>query len=201
MKNIITLFLVLSASIMMAANIPTEGGLQVGDKAPDFSLKNLDGSFVSLSDYKDAKGYIVIFTCNTCPYAVMYEDRIKELHSKYARMGYPVIAINPNDPSVKEGDSPADMKVRAQEKGFEFPYLFDAGQTVFPQYGATKTPHVYLLDSNKIVKYIGAIDDNPQDAKGADVKYVEAAIDALSKGQNPNPSMTKAIGCSIKVKA
>ena len=201
MKNIITLFLVLSASIMMAANILTEGGLQVGDKAPDFSLKNLDGSFVSLSDYKDPKGYIVIFTCNTCPYAVMYEDRIKELHSKYANMGYPVIAINPNDPSVKEGDSPADMKVRAQEKGFEFPYLFDAGQTVFPQYGATKTPHVYLLDKNKIVKYIGAIDDNPQDATGVDVKYVEDAIDALSKGQNPNPSTTKAIGCSIKVKA
>ena len=201
MKNIITLLLILSATIIMAGSIPTEGGLQVGDKAPDFSLKNLDGSFVSHSDYKDAKGYIVIFTCNTCPYAVMYEDRIKELHSKYANMGYPVIAINPNDPSVKEGDSPADMKVRAQEKGFEFPYLFDAGQTVFPQYGATKTPHVYLLDSNKIVKYIGAIDDNPQDATGADVKYVEAAIDALSKGQNPNPSMTKAIGCSIKVKA
>ncbi len=183
------------------ANNPTSGGYQVGDVATDFSLKNIDGKFVSLSDFKDAKGYIVVFTCNTCPYAVMYEDRIKALHDKYADQGYPVIAINPNDPEVKEGDSWDAMKVRAKEKGFDFPYLFDAGQMVFPQYGATKTPHVYVLDSDKVVKYIGAIDDNPQDATAVGDKYVEAAVESLKMGKSPDPSLTKAIGCSIKVKA
>lgn len=200
MKNAFTLFLVFISSMLMAGTNPIEG-LQVGDKAPDFSLKNIDGKFVSLSDYKNVKGYIVIFTCNTCPYAVMYEDRIKALNDKYASKGYPVIAINPNDPAVQNGDSVEAMKVRAAEKGFTFPYLFDAGQTVFPKYGASKTPHVYLLNKEKTVKYIGAIDDNPQDAAGAQVKYVEKAIAAMEQGQNPDPNFTKAIGCGIKVKA
>lgn len=175
-------------------------GYKIGDTATDFSLKNIDNTFVSLSDYEDAKGYIVIFTCNTCPYAVMYEDRIQGLHEKFASNGYPVIAINPNDPEVKEGDSFAKMKERADEKGFDFPYLFDAGQIVYPQYGATKTPHVFILDKALKVQYIGAIDDNPQDASSVGVKYVEAAVAALSKGQKPSPETTKAIGCGIKVK-
>lgn len=200
MRNLLTLIFICCAAFL-SAGINPSAGLQIGDKAPDFSLKNIDGKFVSLSDYKNAKGYIVIFTCNTCPYAVMYEDRIKELHNKYASKGYPVIAINPNDPAVKEGDSVDAMKVRAAEKAFAFPYLFDAGQTVFPQYGATKTPHVFLLDNNRTVKYIGAIDDNPQDAAGAQVKYVEQAIAALNSGKNPDPNFTKAIGCGIQVKA
>lgn len=200
MKNVLILLLMCAASLLMASDI-NDGGLKVGDKAPDFSLKNIDGSFVSLSDYKEAKGYIVIFTCNTCPYAVMYEDRINELDKKYSAQGYQVIAINPNDPEVKAGDSVDAMKVRAKEKGFSFPYLFDAGQMVYPQYGATKTPHVYLLDKSLTVKYIGSIDDNPQDAAGAEVKYVEEAIASLKAGKDPSPSTTKAIGCSIKVKA
>ena len=201
MKFFITLILTALISISHANNHPITEGYTIGDKATDFSLKNIDGTFVSLSDYKDAKGFIVIFTCNTCPYAVMYEDRIKDLHNKYAADGYPVIAINPNDPEVKAGDSQAEMKVRAKDKGFEFPYLFDAGQTVYPQYGATKTPHVYILDADHVVKYIGAIDDNPQSAQSVGVKYVEDAIAALDKGMDPTPATTKAIGCSIKVKA
>ena len=201
MKYLITLMCAVAMTVTYANNQPITGGYGIGDKATDFSLKNIDGTFVSLSDYKDAKGFIVIFTCNTCPYAVMYEDRIIDLHNKYASQGYPVIAINPNDPEVKAGDSQAEMKVRAEEKGFSFPYLFDAGQAVYPQYGATKTPHVYLLDADHVVKYIGAIDDNPQSTESVGVKYVEAAIAAMDKGMDPRPATTKAIGCSIKVKA
>lgn len=176
-------------------------GYEVGDKATDFKLKNVDDKMVSLSDYKDVKGYIVIFTCNHCPYAVAYEDRIIDLDKKYKKLGYPVIAINPNNPEVQEKDSYDLMKVRAKEKGFTFPYLFDEGQKIYPQYGATKTPHVYVLEKTKngnIVKYIGAIDDNHSDESAVKVKYVENAVDALLKNKEVSVKVTKAIGCSIK---
>ncbi|MCB0518044.1 MAG: thioredoxin family protein [Lewinellaceae bacterium] len=180
-------------------------GLSVGETAPDFSLKNVDGSMVSLASVKNPdgtapKGYIVTFTCNTCPYAVMYEDRIIDLHNKYAAKGWPVVAIQPNDPDVKPGDSYDEMKVRAKEKEFPFAYLFDEGQKVFPQYGATRTPHVFLLDNTRKVRYIGAIDNNPQDADAVTKRYLEDAIAALEAGKNPDPDYTKAIGCGIKTK-
>jgi len=142
-------------------------GYHVGDIATDFKLENIDGKMVSLADYKDAKGFIVIFTCNTCPYAVAYEDRIIELDKKYADKGYPVIAIMPNNTDVKPGDNMEAMQARAKSKGFTFPYLIDEGQKIYPQYGATKTPHVYVLQKTakgNQVKYIGAIDDNYKDA-------------------------------------
>jgi peroxiredoxin len=177
-------------------------GYKIGDVAEDFSLKNIDGKMVSLSDYKDAKGYIVTFTCNTCPYAVMYEDRIIELNNKYAAKGYPVIAIMPNNVNVQPGDALPEMKKRAQEKGFNFPYLIDAKQSVYPKYGATKTPHMFVLQKTKkgnVVKYIGAIDDNYKDASAVTTKYVEEAVDALIAGKEVKETETKAIGCSIKV--
>ncbi|TPV35441.1 thioredoxin family protein [Paucihalobacter ruber] len=184
------------------ANLNDNEGYDIGDIATDFSLENIDGKMVSLSDYKNAKGFIVIFTCNTCPYAVAYEDRIIELDKKFASLGYPVIAIMPNNPEVQPKDSMEDMKARAKAKGFTFPYLMDAGQKIYPQYGATKTPHVYILQkTNKgnQVKYIGAIDDNYQDASAVQVKYVENAIDALLKGKEVSETKTRAIGCTIKV--
>lgn len=176
-------------------------GYQIGDMATDFKLKNVDNKMVSMADYKDAKGFIVIFTCNHCPYAVAYEDRIIALDKKYKKLGYPVIAINPNNPEVQPQDSFELMQVRAKEKKFTFPYLFDEGQKIYPQYGATKTPHVYVLQKTKAgneVKYIGAIDDNHSDEKAVKVKYVEAAVDALLKNQEVATKTTKAIGCSIK---
>ncbi len=175
-----------------------EGGLSVGDIAPSFSLKGVDGKMISMDDYKDAKGFIVTFTCNHCPYSVMYEDRLIELHNKMVKQGYPVIAINPNDPEAKPEDSYDNMVVRAEEKGFPFAYLFDDGQKVYPQYGATKTPHVFLLDKTRKVRYIGAIDDSARDADGVKKKYVEMAIEAIESGKEPTPDYTKAIGCSIK---
>lgn len=173
----------------------------IGDKAEDFSLKNVDGKMVSLADYKDAKGFIVIFTCNTCPYSVANEDRIIELDKKYKSKGFPVVAINPNNPEVSSGDSFELMKKRADEKGFTFPYLLDEGQEVFPKYGATKTPHVYVLQKegkDLIVKYIGAIDDSARDEDSVRQKYVENAVDALLSDQPIEMASTRAIGCSIK---
>lgn len=173
---------------------------KIGDKATDFKLKSVDGKMYGMSDYKDAKGFIVVFTCNHCPFAVKYEDRINALAKKYKSKGYVLLAINPNDPAVQAEDSYELMKVRAKEKGFAFPYLFDEGQKIYPQYGATKTPHVFLLDKNRIVKYIGAIDDNVDSANDVKEKYLENAIAALESGKKPSPETTKAIGCSIKVK-
>jgi len=177
-------------------------GYAIGDVATDFSLKNIDGKRVSLSDYKDAKGFLVIFTCNTCPYAVAYQDRILALDAKYKSKGVPVIAINPNNPEVKPGDNFEEMKIRAREKQFTFPYLLDEGQKIFPKYGATRTPHVYLLEKTErgnVVKYIGAIDDNYQDPEQVEEKYVENAVDALLAGKEIKVTTTRAIGCSIKV--
>jgi len=150
-------------------------GYQIGDIATDFSLKNVDDQNVSLSNYADAKGFIVIFTCNHCPYAVAYEDRIIALDKKYRELGYPVVAINPNDPIKQSEDSFDNMKTRAKEKSFSFPYLFDDGQKIFPQYGAVRTPHVFVLQKSEkgnIVQYIGAIDDNHEDASSVKEKYV-----------------------------
>lgn len=182
-----------------------DDGLKVGDKAPDFTLKNVDGQMYNLvSSVSDHKGAIVIFTCNHCPYSVKYEDRIIALDNKYKSLGYPVIAINPNDPEVQKEDSYELMIQRAKEKSFTFPYLFDDGQKVYPQYGASRTPHVYLLQKdstqNLIVRYIGAIDDNSDDVSAVKEKFVENAVDALLRGEKIEKDFTKAIGCTIKVK-
>lgn len=179
---------------------PVLEGLKVGDIAPDFSLKGVDGEMHSLAEMRDASGFVVIFTCNSCPYSIAYEDRIIALHEEFAAKGYPVIAINPNDPEVKADDSFKNMQVRAEEKGFTFPYLFDDGQKVYPQYGATRTPHVFLLDGERKVVYIGAIDDNI-DAAEVKVNFLANAINALESGEAIDPSFTKAIGCSIKKKS
>jgi len=174
---------------------------QIGDVAEDFELKNVDGKMVSLADFEEAKGFIVIFTCNTCPVSVANEDRIIALDEKYKDQGYPVIAINPNNPKISSGDSYELMKVRAVEKGFSFPYLFDDGQQVYPKYGASKTPHVYVLnkeDNELIVRYIGSIDDSARNSGAVKTKFVENAVESLSKGIPIEIASTKAIGCSIK---
>jgi peroxiredoxin len=202
MKTIKIIAFVLLVGVMSAFTyVKSNAGYQVGDIATDFSLKNVDDKKVSLSDFKEAKGFIVVFTCNHCPYAVAYEDRVIALDKKFAKLGYPVIAINPNNPAVQSADSFDLMKVRAKEKGFTFPYLFDEGQKIYPQYGATKTPHVYILQKTKggnQVKYIGAIDDNYSDESAVKTKYVENAVNALLNNQDVPVKTTKAIGCSIK---
>lgn len=191
---------VFTALIALAFTFPISGGYKVGDTAEDFNLKNVDGKMVTLKDYKNANGYIIVFTCNGCPYAQAYEQRIIDLHNKYAPQGYPVIAINPNDPNLASADSYDKMQARAKQKKYPYVYLIDEKQDVFQKFGATRTPHVFLLDKNKVVKYIGGIDDNADDASAVTIKYVGNAIEALKMGKNPDPSLTKAVGCSIKKK-
>ena len=176
--------------------------LAPGDRAPDFKLKNVDGKMLSLDDAAGDKGAIVIFTCNTCPVVHAYEQRIIELDKKYRAEGYPVIAINPNDPAVSAGDSFEKMQERSKEKGYTFPYLFDEEQEIFPAYGATRTPHTFLLhrDGKKFkVGYIGAIDDN-QKSSNVENKFLENAIAAIDSGKTPDPDYTRAVGCGIKYK-
>lgn len=195
------LFLILMATFL-AAGLYAQG-LKIGDKAPDFRLKNVDGKMVSLADYPQVKGFIVIFSCNHCPFVKAYEDRIIDLHKKYAPKGFPVVAINSNDPEVVPEDSFDKMVERAQQKNFPFAYLFDEGQKVYPLYGAARTPHVFVLSkkANELfVEYIGTIDDNYKDASAVKEKYVENAVDALLSGKKPAVTETKAVGCSIKVK-
>jgi len=198
-KTLLAFVVLFSLTAFSTINI--SDGYKVGDLATDFKLQNVDGTMVSLADYKGAKGYIVIFTCNTCPYAQAYEDRIIELDKKYSGNGFPVIAIMPNNPVSKPGDNMEAMQARAKQKSYPFPYLIDEGQKIYPQYGATKTPHVYVLQKTKKgneVKYIGAIDDNYQDANAVKTKYVEDAIDALLASKEIKVTQTRAIGCSIK---
>ena len=198
--NVIYSLLIFFAAVL--TNDSVDSGYDIGDIATDFNLENIDGKFVSLSDFNDAKGFIIVFTCNTCPYAVLYEDRIEALNKKYASQGYPLIAIMPNNVQTKPGDSMKSMKQRAIDKGFTFPYLMDAGQKIYPQYGATKTPHVYILESTTrgpVVRYIGGIDDNYKDATLVKTNYVEDAIEALKKGNLIKQTTTRAIGCSIKL--
>ncbi len=177
---------------------------KVGDEAIAFNLKNVDGKMVSSASFKNAKGLIVVFTCNECPYAKAYLDRLISLDKKYKDKGFPVVAINPNDPDVQPADSYDKMVKKASEKKISFPYLFDPGRTVSAAYGATRTPHIYLLGSsnNKLtVEYIGAIDDNSEDASKVTKPYLENAINALLEGKKPEITSTKAIGCGVKKKA
>jgi len=199
MKKII----VFISAVFLLASFKNDGGYAVGDKATDFKLKNIDDKTFSLADKKDAKGFIVVFTCNHCPYAVKYEDRIVALNNKYAKLGYPVVAINPNDAVAYPDDNLENMKKRAKSKSFTFPYLVDDTQQIAKAYGATKTPHVFVLkkeNADLIVKYIGAIDDNTDDASAVTVKYVEQAVDALLADKPVAITSTKAIGCGVKWK-
>lgn len=186
---------------LVGGGISADNGLKVGDSAIDFNLKNVDGKMVSLSSNADAKGYVLVFTCNTCPYSKMYEDRIIALHNKYASQGYPVLAIQPNNPERSPGDAYPKMQERAKEKGFPFDYVMDETQETTLAYGATNTPHVYVLnkeDNDFKVVYIGAIDNNSRDASAASRKHVEETIDALLTGSEITTTKTKAIGCTIK---
>ncbi len=193
------LILICAVALVSFENPPYE----IGDNVSDFKLKNVDGKIVALSDYKDQKGAIVIFDCNTCPYSRAYNERIIGLNSKYSSKGFPVITINPNSPEISPGDSFKEMASQAKRNNYTFPYLQDETQQVARSFGATNTPHVFVLkksDQNFSVAYIGTIDNNSRDASAATKKYVEEAVDALLANKSVNTTRTKAIGCRIKWK-
>ena len=174
-----------------------------GKIAPDIKLKNINDKVVSFADYPSAKGFIVVFTCNTCPYSRRYEQRIIELNNKYSALGFPVIAVNPNDAQSSPGDSFDEMKKHAASNKFTFPYLYDEGQLITTAYGAKNTPHVFVISKTargNIVEYTGAIDNDAENTDAAKTKYVEDAITALLNNSKPAITVTKAIGCRISWK-
>ena len=200
MNRLLLLFTVFALSAITLSAQP----ISVGSIAPDFSLKNIDGSTISLSDYSNEKGVMVIFSCNPCPYVIAYEDRIIDLHNRYASQGYPVVLINPNDAEKQPVDSIDEMRKRADDKNYPFPYLKDEDQSVYQAYGASKTPEIFLLknngDGNYTVVYTGTVDDNYKDASSVNVSYASNAVEALLKGENPDPASTVVIGCTIVAK-
>jgi peroxiredoxin len=169
--------------------------LSIGDPAPSWvDLDGVDGRAHSLDDLADKKVVVVVFTCNSCPYAVDVEDRLIALDEKYSRQGVAVVAINVNQ--VKE-DLPEAMKAKAEAKGFRFPYLYDESQKIARDFGAIYTPEFYVLDQQRKIAYMGSIDDSPS-GKEVTKKYVEAAIDALLAGDKPSVTETVPIGCSVR---
>jgi peroxiredoxin len=201
-KTKIIIAVLFSLSIF-SAGLSVRKGYEPGDSASDFRLRNVDGKMVSMADYGTSKGFIIIFDCNTCPYSKAYNNRIISLSKKYAPLGFQVIAINSNDPAVSSLDSFDEMIKEAKKKNYDFPYLVDASQEVARTYGATNTPHVFVLNktgNNYVVAYIGAIDDNARDASAAKKKYVENAVDALLSGKEVEVKRTRALGCGIKWK-
>ena len=167
--------------------------LQVGDKAPKFKAETVDGKAITLGDTKGAKAIVICFTCDGCPVARAYEERFVEFTKKYADQGVQFDAIN-----VTKGETLQDMKRRSEEKDFNFPYAYDESRESAVNYGARVTPHLFILDANAVVAYIGAFDDN-MNVKEVKEHYAADAVEALLKGEKPRTTETKAFGCGIKM--
>jgi peroxiredoxin len=202
MKLIKSISLLACIAVLVAGRplLPNYG---VGDTVADFKLKNVDGKMVALSDYKNSKGVIVIFDCNTCPVSKRYNERIIALNKKYSSKGFPVITINSNDPEVSPGDAYEEMVDVAKRKNYEFPYLVDETQNIAKAFGATNTPHTFVLKrEGQVFKvaYIGAIDDTAGDPNSVKRKFVEEVVDALLQDKPVPYTKTKALGCTIKWK-
>lgn len=175
--------------------------LEIGQKGPDFTLPGVDGTEHSLADLLSRhQAVVVIFSCNHCPYVRAWEDRMMAIQRDYAERGVALVAINPNDAVRYPEDAFEAMKKRAAERGFNFLYLRDESQEVARAYGATHTPHVFLLDSLGTLRYRGAIDDNYSDPDAVEFSYLRDALDAVLAGRDPERTVTDAVGCTVKWK-
>ena len=194
-----TRILVVGLSLMAAS--ATDAGeynpvLSIGDPAPAWkALPGVDGKTHSLADLKDSKAVVLVFTCNSCPYAVDYEKRIIALTEQFSSKGVAVVAVNVN--KVPE-DSFDEMKARSKSRGFNFAYLFDATQQIARDYGATYTPEFFVLDAQRKIAYMGALDNSPAADKVTE-QYVAGALTALLAGKQPLKTETVAIGCRIRL--
>ena len=206
MRSLLPVFVVLAASLAFGAE-PQIETLKLGSPAPDFKLPGADGRDWALSDFAEAKALVVVFTTNHCPTAQAYEERLKRIVSDYRDKGVAVVAISPNDPkSVRLdelaytdlGDTLEEMKVRAKDAEFNFPYLYDGdSETVSRAYGPVVTPHAFLFDAERKLQYVGRIDDSERESlvKRQDLRL---AIDAVLAGKAPEVAETKTFGCSVK---
>jgi peroxiredoxin len=182
--------------------------LSIGTKAPNFSLPATDGKTYSLASFAKSKILVIIFTCNHCPTAQAYEDRMIQLTNDYKNKGVQVIAISPNDPEAVRldelgysdmGDSFAEMKVRYQQKKYNFPYLYDGKtQSASKAYGPVATPHVFIFDKDRKLRFQGRIDDTENPSKTPKTRDTRAALDQLLAGEEVATATTKVFGCSVK---
>ena len=187
--------LMAAVAMVSAACSNPVAALDVGDTAPDWSgIIGTDDAEHGLSDYADAKLIVLVFTCNHCPVAKAYEDRLVALQDDYKARGVQVVAVNVNNLPADRLDK---MKERAAAKGFNFPYLYDATQKMGRDYGATCTPHAFVLCKERKIAYMGAIDDSMK-ADKVQKPYLRDALDALLDGKDPPEPQTKQFGCSIK---
>jgi thiol-disulfide isomerase/thioredoxin len=207
-KILCALFFFLFSIATVADATDDHPTLPIGSKAPDFSLKGIDGKMYNLASFKNYKILVIVFTCNHCPTAQAYEDRIIQLAKEYKPKNVAVVAINPNDPSAIRldelgytdlSDTYDEMKIRAAEKKFNFPYLYDGGTQVTARaYGPVATPHVFLFDKERILRYQGRIDDVEKPTKTPHTFDTRNAIDELLLGKEVTVKTTKVFGCSIK---
>jgi peroxiredoxin len=191
--------LALAALILVAFTLPADK-LEIGSTAPktDVEMTDTEGNAHTLADAAKENGLLVMFTCNTCPWVKAWEDRYNDVAQKAAKHDIGMIGINPNAAIRNDGESMEDMTARAEEKGYEFPYVLDEGATMASAFGATKTPDLFLFNDDMELVYRGAIDDSPRDADGVEKRYILTALEALANGEEIEPTVTKSIGCTIK---
>lgn len=174
--------------------------LRPGDHMIEFKLPGVDNQKYTAHEFKGKKAIVIIFSCNHCPYVQAWEDRMIEIQKDYADRDVQLVAINSNDPQKYSEDNFENMKKRAQEKGFNFPYLYDESQEIAHAYGAERTPEVFLFDGKAMLRYHGAIDDNYEDPAEVQKHYLRDALDSVLAGDNPEIPSTPPVGCTIKWK-
>ena len=188
------------AALLFAAFTLAADKLEIGSTAPMTNVEMMDteGQAHTLADAAKENGLLVMFTCNTCPWVEAWEDRYNDVAQKAAEHDIGMVAINPNAAIRDDGESMADMKARAEKKGYQFPYVLDEGAEMATAFGATKTPDLFLFNGDMELVYRGAIDDSPRDADAVEERYILTALETMANGKEINPEVTKSIGCTIK---
>ena len=197
----ITALAILSVCLVLSFAFAPAGGYKIGDAVQPFNLKSVSGKMVSLADYNKERGLVIVFTCNHCPFAKLYQARINEFNKRYAGKGYPLVAISSNDAIAVPEDNFEEMIKRAAEEHYSFPYLYDSTQVIARSYNAIKTPHAFVLQHKGdkwIVAYSGAFDDNGAEPEKVEHHFVEEAIQDLEAGKPVHTPTTKSVGCGIK---
>lgn len=198
-----TLPLILMIPVLMLGLIVTSQAqtqLAIGSTLPmaDHKMEDVSGRSLSLSDVAGNNGLLVIFTCNTCPWVMKWEDRYPDISRMARENNIGMIALNPNEGYRDRGDGMEDMIKRAQKMNYDFPYVLDANHKVADAFGASRTPHVYLFNANKKLVYVGAIDDNANDASAVKEYYLKDAIEQMLAGEQITTPTTRSLGCTIK---
>ena len=193
--------ILLALITVFALNLGDSEQIQIGDKAPksDLKMTSINGAATTLAEAKKENGLCVIFSCNTCPYVIAWEDRYNELYKEFSNSNVGLVVVNSNEAKRDGADSMEEMKKHAKEKGYlNFAYVVDENHALADAFGATKTPDVFLFNGDMELVYKGAIDDNMKDKSDVSEPYLKNAVSAMLAGEEINPSATKAIGCSIK---